>query len=166
MRRAAAQGTLRCERPGPRRLRFDPGEQEYLREHWPLLSELRRILRTKRRVRFAALYGSTARGDEDSDSDLDVLVMLNDDQPMAAVRLAGELEDEAGRRVDVARLPQVESTAPLLLDRVLDEGRVLVDRAEVWRSLQERRRAIRARAKRAHSRRMYEAGVAIGELVA
>jgi hypothetical protein len=32
------------------------------------------------------------------------------------------------RRVDIAHLGRIERAAPLLLDRVLDEGRVVVDR--------------------------------------
>lgn len=70
LRRAASQGTLRASRPGSRRLRLAPGEREYLGIYWPLLSELRRTLRTEHGVRLAVLYGSLARGDEDEDSDL------------------------------------------------------------------------------------------------
>jgi hypothetical protein len=53
-RRAVAQGTLRATRSGPRRLRLASGEREYLRAHWPLLSSLRRALRTEHGVRLAA----------------------------------------------------------------------------------------------------------------
>jgi hypothetical protein len=45
-----------------------------------------------------------------------------------ALGLAGRLGRVTGRNVDIAQLDRVEATAPLLLDRVLDEGRVLVDR--------------------------------------
>jgi predicted nucleotidyltransferase len=164
LRRAAAQGTIRCRRAGPRKLRLAPGEQAYLRDHWQILSDLRRALRTERSVRLAVLYGSMARGDDEEDSDLDLLVSLADDRPLATVSLAMNLERKVSRNVDVARLPRIESNAPLLLDRVLDEGRVVVDRDELWRPLQERRRAIRARAKRSHRRQMSEAAQAIEEL--
>jgi hypothetical protein len=53
---------------------------------------------------------------------------------------------------------------PLLLDRVLDEGRVLIDRDEQWRLLQERQSTIRVRARRAHRRQMAGAARAIEEL--
>jgi len=70
------------------------------------------------------LYGSLARGDEDAGSDLDLLVSLAEDRPLAAVKLAVLLERTLGRDVDVARLNRVKDTAPLLLLQALDEGRV------------------------------------------
>jgi predicted nucleotidyltransferase len=164
LRRAVAQGALRAHRPGPRRLRLAPGEPAYLRTHWPLLSRLRRALRTERAVRLAVLYGSLARGEEDQDSDLDLLVVFADDRPFAASALAARLGEVAGRRVDVAQLTQVEERAPLLLDRILEEGRVLIDRDGRWAPLRARRRAIRARAQRSHRRQMRAAAGAIAEL--
>ena len=164
LRRAASQGTLRAHRPGPRRLRFAPGEREYLRAHWQLLSRLRGALRTERGVRLAVLYGSLARGEEDADSDLDLLVSLAGDRLTPGLDLAVRLERVSGRRVDIAHLPRVEVGAPLLLERVLDEGRVLVDRDGDWPALRERRRAIRARAHRAHRRQMAAASAAIDGL--
>jgi hypothetical protein len=74
------------------------------------------------------------------------------------------LERASGRQVDIADLERVEKRAPLLLDRVLDEGRVLVDRDGQWRMLRERRPSIRARARRAHRRQMAGANRAIEEL--
>jgi predicted nucleotidyltransferase len=164
LRRAASQGTIRCRRAGPRKLRLAPGEAEYLRDHWPLLFELRQVLRTERQVRLAVLYGSLARGDADDGSDLDLLVSLADDRPLATVGLAVRLERAIRHDVDVARLARVESSAPLLLDRILDEGRVIVDRDGLWDGFQQRKRAIRARAKRSHRRQMSEAARAIEEL--
>jgi predicted nucleotidyltransferase len=162
LRRAVSQGTVRARRPGPRRLRLEVGEGEYLRIHWQLLADLRRALRVERGVRLAVLYGSLARGDEDEGSDLDLLVSLADDTAGSGLRT--RLQDVAGRRVDVALLDRVEAGAPLLLDRVLDEGRVLVDRDRQWVQLQERRHAIRARARRAHRRQMTAASRVIAEL--
>ncbi|MEX2080610.1 MAG: hypothetical protein WEC33_03255, partial [Dehalococcoidia bacterium] len=68
LRRAVSQGTLRCHRSTPRRLRLAAGEREYLRDHWSLLAELRQALRTERHLQLAVLYGSLARGDEDAGS--------------------------------------------------------------------------------------------------
>ncbi len=161
LRRAASQGTLHAHRPGPRRLRLAPGEREYLRAHWQLLSQLRGALRTERGVRLAVLYGSLARGEADADSDLDLLVSLAADRLTAGLDLAVRLQGATGRRVDIAHLARVEADAPLLLERVLDEGRVLVDRDGQWPALRERRRAIRARAQRAHRRQMAAANAAI-----
>lgn len=165
LRRAVAQGTLRANRIGPRRLALEDGEREYLRVHWPLLSALRRALRTEQRVRLAVVYGSIARGDEDKDSDLDLLVSLADDQPPSLYPLSSRLQNVCGRHVDIARLERIEAGAPLLLDRVLEEGRVLVDRDGQWAGLQERGPQIRARALRWHRKHMADTARAIEELV-
>lgn len=164
LRRAVSQGTLRASRDGSRDLQLAPGERDYLRAHWPLLSELRGALLPEPGVRLAVLYGSLARGDEDADSDLDLLVSLADDRLSAGFELAVRLKRVSGRRVDIAHLARVEAQAPLLLDRVLDEGRVLIDRDGQWEQLCERRSAIRARARRDHSRQMAGAARAIKEL--
>lgn len=66
--------------------------------------------------------------------------------------------------MDIAHLARVEAQAPLLLDRVLDEGRVLIDRDGQWEQLCERRSAIRVRARRDHGRQMAGAALAIKEL--
>lgn len=166
LRRAASQGTVRCTRRGPRRLLLAVGEREYLEGHWALLAALRQALRTERRVRLAVLYGSVARGDEDTGSDLDLMVVLNGDRPSDAAELALRLGRVAGRRVDVAHLKRVEAKAPLLLERILDEGRVLVDRDGLWPRLRKRRRAIHARARRAYRRQMAGARNALAELSA
>jgi predicted nucleotidyltransferase len=109
LRRAASQGALRGSRSGPRRLALASGEHDYVRTHWPLISELRRALRTEQGVRLAVLYGSLARGDGDSGPDLDLLVSLGGDRPSVAFRLASRLERVSGRRVDIARLERVEA---------------------------------------------------------
>jgi len=164
LRRAASQGALRASRSGPRRLVLAPGEREYLRARWPLLAELRRALRTEHRVRLAVLYGSLARGDEDAGSDLDLLISLADDRPLAGFGLAVRLQRVGGRQVDIALLERVEVQAPLLLDRILAEGRVLIDRDGEWGRLCEQRSALRARALRSHRRQMAGAARAIDEL--
>lgn len=163
-RRAVAQGTIRCHRPGPRRIKLPPGEAEYLRDHWELLSGLKRALRTERAVRLAVLYGSMARGDADAGSDIDLLASLSDDEPLATMHLSRRLADLFAREVDIARLDRIEANAPLLLARALDEGRVLVDRDDLWSDLYQRRRAIRARAQRSYRRQMDETAQAIAEL--
>jgi predicted nucleotidyltransferase len=165
LRRAVAQGTLRADRAGPRRLALEDGEREYLRVHWPLLSALRRALRTEQRVRLAVVYGSVARGDEDEDSDLDLLVSLAEDQPPSLYPLSSRLQQVCERHVDIARLERIEAGAPLLLERVLDEGRVLTDRDNQWTKLQERGPQIRARALRSHRRHMADTARAIEELI-
>lgn len=118
-------------------------------------------------MRLAVLYGSMARGDADAGSDLDLLVALSgDEDPLATVQLSRRLAGVAAREVDVARLDRIEADAPLLLERVLDEGRVIVDRDGLWADLQQRSRAIRARADRSYRRQMSEAAEAFAELTA
>jgi predicted nucleotidyltransferase len=129
-----------------------------------LVADLRGALGTEHGVRLAVLYGSLARGDEDAGSDVDLLVSLADDRPLAGIELAVRLERVADRSVDIARLERVEAQAPLLLDRVLDEGRVLVDSDGQWGLLLERHSAIRVRARRDHRRQMAGAAKAIEEL--
>lgn len=165
LRRAVAQGTLRADRTGPRRLALKDNERDYLRAHWPLLSDLRRALRTEQRVRLAVLYGSIARGDEDEDSDLDLLVSFVDDRPFSLYPLASRLQKVCERRVDLARLERIEASAPLLLERVLDEGRVLIERDGHWQALRERGPKIRAQALRAHRKHMADTARAIEDLI-
>jgi predicted nucleotidyltransferase len=164
LRRAISQGTLRASRTGSRGLQLAPSERDYLRAHWPLLSELRAELLHEHGVRLAVLYGSLARGDGDADSDLDLVVSLAGDPLSARSELAVRLKRVSGRRVDIAHLARVEAQAPLLLERVLDEGRVLIDRDGQWKQLCERRSAIRVRARRDHRRQMAGAARAIEEL--
>lgn len=78
LRRAAAQGLVHGERLSERRFRTTLREEAYLRGHWPLLSALRRALRTEQKVRLAVLFGSFATGEETEGSDLDLLVALSD----------------------------------------------------------------------------------------
>jgi predicted nucleotidyltransferase len=165
LRRAVADGAVRCTRPGPRRLDIPAAERRYLRRHWPLLAGLRRALRTEPGVKLAVLYGSAARGDADEDSDLDVLVDLKSDDPQIAAALRRRLERATGRQVDLARLPQVQAGAPLLLAEVLREGRVLVDRTGQWTTLQARRASIERRAQAAYAEEMAATRAALDRLV-
>lgn len=165
LRRAAGDGTIRCERLSARRTRLSEGEWDYAVAHWPLLSALRRALRTEPNVRLAVLYGSGARGDETPDSDLDLLVSLAEDRPDAAVKLAVRLERAVARQVDVARLNRVRHAAPLLLLQVIDEGRVVLDRDGEWTGLKARRGEIARRARHAHEARRRRARASVRELL-
>jgi predicted nucleotidyltransferase len=165
LRRAVADGMVRCERLGPRRRRVSEDERRYAVGHWPLLAELRRALRTEPNVRLAVVYGSVARGDDTPDSDVDILVSLAEDRPDAGVKLAVRLERALGREVDVARLDRVRNTAPLLLLRAVDEGRVVIDRDGQWEQLRERRGDIARRSRRAHAARRLRTRASIRELL-
>jgi len=165
LRRAAARGTVHCRRPTSRGLELAPGEIAYLRAHWDLLSALTGALRTEPNVRLAVLYGSTARGDERRDSDVDVLVEFRDDATGSTSALARRLERAVGRPVDVARLSRVRKEAPLLLVQVLDEGRVLVDREGCWEHLRRARKSVARAARRQVRRRRQEAADSLERLL-
>lgn len=165
LRRAARRGTVRCQRPGPRTLELLPGELAYLRGHWDLLSALTRAFRTEPNVRLAVLYGSTARGREREDSDIDVLVDFRDDAAASTSALARRLEGMMGVPVDVARLSRVRAASPLLLLRAVNEGRVLVDRENIWAALQGNRETIARAARRALRRDREAAADSLGQLL-
>lgn len=141
-----------------------PEEQRYVSANWPLLSALHESLAGRQDLRLAVLFGSLARGDADVTSDLDLLVATADDSPSARYELTADVRRISGRYVDLAHLAHVEARAPLLLDRILDDGRVLVDRDGQWAELNRRRPAIRLHARRAHRREMAAAAHAIKEL--
>jgi predicted nucleotidyltransferase len=150
LRRAAARGTVRCRRPGPRRIELPEGEVEYLRTHWGLVQRLTETLRTERNVHMAVLFGSVARGDETADSDLDVLVELDDSSLAATGRLRRRLRDAAGREVQLVTL-EAASSSPVLMADAVEDGRVLVDRMSAWPAWSERASRLRAEADRTQS---------------
>lgn len=75
------------------------------------------------------LFGSRARGDARSDSDIDVAVLLSDPGQGGLVGplsdLSGRLERALGRTVDLINL---RTAPPDLVHRVLRDGELLLDR--------------------------------------
>jgi len=142
LRRAASEGLLHGERVSPRKFRTTLREQAYLREHWPLLSQLRGALRTEPSVRLALLYGSLAAGGATEHSDVDLLVVLDQDDVSRLAELSGRLTRAIGRDVQVVRLIDAQRSPALLLD-VIVGGRVLVDRDRLWPTLEAREPTLR-----------------------
>jgi predicted nucleotidyltransferase len=142
LRRAASEGLVHGERLSPRRFRITFREEAYLRSHWGLLRALRTALRTEPNVRLAVLFGSTAIGNDDERSDVDVLVVLHDPDVSRLAELAERLSRRTGREMQLVRLSEAQ-TSPVLMSDVIDHGRVLVDRDDLWSAL--RRRAPRWR---------------------
>lgn len=134
LRRAVNEGTLRGERSSPRRLRLTATEKQYVLNRWHLLARLRAVLRTEPNVRFALLFGSTARGEDTEASDIDLLVEMREPSLIRLVDLELKLEALLGRSVDLLSLADVESN-PLLFAEALREGRVIVDREDRWTEL-------------------------------
>jgi predicted nucleotidyltransferase len=110
------------------------GERRYIRHAWPLVSALRRTLRTEHNVRFALLFGSAARGTDTPQSDIDVLVALRDASLDRVVDLEAKLMAATGRRVEIVRLEDAERQPSFLAD-IAAVGRVLVDRDGLWTAL-------------------------------
>jgi len=134
LRRAVSQGTIRGTRPSPRKLDLSQTERQYIRRSWPLLSALRQALRTEQDVRFALLFGSASIGEDTPESDIDLLVDARCPSLDRIVDLGAKLTSIVGRRVDIVRLEDA-ATAPSFLGEILADGRVLVDREQVWPQL-------------------------------
>lgn len=150
LRRGVAQGLLHGSRPSPRRLVLRPAEEAYVRRHWPLLGRLRRALRTERGVSLAVLIGSTARGDDRPDSDIDLVVALRGERELALSGLEHRLGAALGRKLEAIPL-EAARRDPLLMADLLREGRVLVDREGLWQRLAARKREALAAAERAEA---------------
>lgn len=133
LRRALAEGSIRGERPSPRRLKLSASEKEYLLRRWALLGKLRAALRTEPNVRFALLFGSAARGDDNAESDVDLLVEMREPALVRRIDLEMKLEGLLEREVQAIPLEEAASN-PLLLADAAREGRVIVDRGERWPS--------------------------------
>jgi len=143
LRRHINGGLLRGRRVAGGQLELSQAEERYLRGHWALLSKLMASLRTERDVRLAVLFGSTATGEDTPVSDVDVLIVHRRHEWRAQVGLQRRLRRALGKHVDVVSLEQAQ-TQPSLLADILREGRVLIDRDDLWRELQERREGILA----------------------
>lgn len=165
LRRAVSQGALRATRLGPRTLELPLSERVYVRRSWPLMSALRAALRTEPNVRFALLFGSTATGTDTPESDVDVLVDLRDASFERVVDIATKLTRLVGRPVDVVELKDTESE-PSLLAQVVADGRVLVDRENVWPALRGREGGLRRRGSRHDAQRVDRALAGIDRLLA
>lgn len=153
LRRAVNEGALRGNRASPRRLKLSMGEREYVRGHWPLLARLREVLRTEPNVRFALLFGSTARGDDTEESDVDILVEMRDHSFSRLADLALKLEPIVERDVQVVSLEDAR-TNPLLLAEAAREGRVIVDRENRWPEFSGELKKFERRAKARYRKQM------------
>jgi predicted nucleotidyltransferase len=141
LRRAIADGTIYAVTVGSRKSTLTPEEAEYVRLHWDELGVLRQLLRTEPNVALAVVFGSFARGEEQPDSDLDVVVALRRADPLGLERLRGRLQPHLGRPLQLVALSVVERSASMLQE-VLRDGRVLVDREGRWAGMQARRAAV------------------------
>jgi predicted nucleotidyltransferase len=165
LRRAVDEGTLRGERSSPRRLMLSAAEKDYVLSRWPLLARLRAALRTEPNVRFALLFGSTARGDDNDTSDVDLLVEMRDFSLVRLIDLELKLEALLERNVELLPVAEVEGN-PLLFAEALGEGRVIVDREDRWTELHSQTERAERRARASARRRGRRAVAGIEELLA
>ncbi len=142
---------------------LDDAERDYVHRNWGLLQTLREALRTESNVKLAVLFGSMARGDAGPRSDIDLLVDWKDRSRARPGALLAKLEDVTGGRVDLIRWEQAKKS-PLLMDQVVSEGRVIVDRGYVWPRLLAEQDTIIARARRHERRLAREAAATLAEL--
>jgi predicted nucleotidyltransferase len=163
--RAVNRGAIRCFRPSPRSLEFPPGEIDYLREHWEILSTLIQAFSTEPNVKLAVLYGSLARGDENSDSDADVLIDFYKEDVTSISSIAMRLGNVLGRSVDIAQLSHIKTGFPLLLLQAIDDGRVMIDKDNMWKGLQTSRSTILRAAKKQQKREREEASKCLEQLM-
>jgi predicted nucleotidyltransferase len=143
LRRYINGGLLRGRRVAGGQLELSHAEEAYLRGHRALLGKLMAALRTERDVRLAVLFGSAATGEDTPVSDVDLLIVHRRSGGMVQAGLCVRLRRALGTPVDVVMLEQAEAQPSLLAD-VMREGRVLVDRDDLWGVLQERRDEILA----------------------
>jgi predicted nucleotidyltransferase len=150
LRRYIGEGLLRGRRVAHRGIELSAEEARYLSGHWALLHTLKGALRTERDVRLAVLFGSTAVGEDQPDSDVDVLIAHRRPGSRALVGLKARLRRVLHRPVHVVSLEQAQDSPSLLAD-VLQEGRPLIDRDGLWNDLSARADDILARAAREDS---------------
>jgi predicted nucleotidyltransferase len=165
LRRAINEGTLRAERPSPRKFELAATEKQYVRRSWKLLATLRAAFRTEQNVRFAVLFGSAARGEDTAASDIDLLVEMREASLVRVADLGAKLEALLGRRVDVLALEDAGRN-PQLLAEVLREGRVLVDREGRWPQLRAEAGAVQRRARESARRATRSALTGIDRMLA
>jgi len=91
------------------------------------------------------LFGSYARGEETEESDLDLLVELEDESISNLAQLEARLEERLDREVQVVRLSEA-MTKPSFLYTLLREGRPVLDRDGSWAKIVQRRRRLKRQA--------------------
>jgi predicted nucleotidyltransferase len=147
LRRLAESGVVRSS---PRASGHHPlpiAEVEWLRDHWRVVSELRRALRSEPSVRAALLFGSVARGTDTPASDIDLVVDLKSVDQMELRELRRRLSSKVRRSIDLFALSDLEAEPELLLP-IMSYARPIVDRAGVWKRLAQQRRVLQGRALR------------------
>jgi predicted nucleotidyltransferase len=160
LRRYINDGLLRGHRLDRHRFELPAQEQMYAHSHWELLHGLRTALRTERDVRLAVLFGSASTGEESEDSDVDLLVVYRRSDELALAALRRRLSDTLGQRLHLVCLEDASRSANLLAD-IIAEGRVIVDRDDLWPELRDKQEHVIEMAVREDERTLILAHAAI-----
>jgi predicted nucleotidyltransferase len=145
LRRYIGDGLLHGRRVGYQGFELSAEEVRYLKAHWALLHTLKAALRTERDVRLAVLFGSMAVGDDEPSSDIDLLVAHRRPEQRALAGLQGRLRRVLNEPVHIVSLDQARNSPSLLAD-ILQEGRPLIDRDDLWSALRAQADGFHARA--------------------
>jgi len=101
-----------------------------------LLESLRQRAASLPEVQLALLFGSTARGEARSRSDVDLGISVVPDTPAVRRRAEAELSKATGRPLHVVFL---EEAPPLLRFEIAKDGSLLLQRQDdLWRIFKER----------------------------
>lgn len=145
LRRLAESGVVRSSRRASGHHPLPDTEVKWLRDHWQLVSDLRRALRSEPTVRAALLFGSVARGTDTPASDIDLVVDVKSVDQMELRELRHRLSNKVGRSIDLFVLSDLEAEPELLLP-IMSHARPIVDRAGAWKRLAQQRRVLQGRA--------------------
>ena len=74
-----------------------------------LLSQHQDSLKQKYPVKSVALFGSYARGEQNADSDIDLLIDFSEPVGIEIVDLAMDLEDILGQRIDIVTYQAIKN---------------------------------------------------------
>ena len=89
-----------------------------------VINIIREVLKCHRYVVKAELFGSLARGDDNPGSDVDLLVVYDENRPegFMAFSIYGDLEDALGRKVDLVQ----EKLMHKFIKRSIQEDREVI----------------------------------------
>ncbi len=83
------------------------------------LESLKEVIKTKYKAEIVGLFGSYVRGEQNKNSDIDILVKFDEDATLLDfMGLSNFLEDELGIRVDIVSQDAIKSE---IRDSIMDE---------------------------------------------
>jgi predicted nucleotidyltransferase len=127
------------------KLEISDDERAYICGHWDLLQALVGVFRTEPGVEAAILFGSVAKGTDRADSDVDLAVELRSEARTFLPALERRVRRAVDRPVHIVLLEDALANGRFALE-IIDHGRPLTDRGEVWASLRRRRSTLARKA--------------------